>query len=179
MSAVHPGFSKGISEIHNITVQYRAVIYVTLGLCYVGLLPCISFLHQVNCFGAFFLLRATTHPLCPENSEHVRVQSYNSRMVILPHRTFDEVRVFFQPYFSIFSARNWLFGLVLRRTSWIKIYWSISKTTDHSYHFQFFFGCMLFFSAKYGPLKQKAFIFYPKVHFVSSRTQTFIWQDDA
>lgn len=34
--------------------------------------------------------RATTHPLCPENSDHVRVQSYNSRMVILPHRTFDE-----------------------------------------------------------------------------------------
>ena len=59
-----------------------------------GLLPCISFLHQVNFFGAFFLLRATTHPLCPENSDHVRVQSYNSRMVILPHRTFDEVRVY-------------------------------------------------------------------------------------
>lgn len=58
-----------------------------------GLLPCISFLHQVNFFGAFFLLRATTHPLCPENGDHVRVQSYNSRMVILPHRTFDEVRV--------------------------------------------------------------------------------------
>jgi len=36
--------------------------------------------------------RATTHPLCPENGDHVRVPSYNSSMVILPHRTFDEVR---------------------------------------------------------------------------------------
>lgn len=34
--------------------------------------------------------RATTHPLCPENGDHVRVPSYNSSMVILPHRTFDE-----------------------------------------------------------------------------------------
>lgn len=76
MSAVHPGFSNGISEIH-ITVQYRAIM-----------------IHQLNFFGALFFLRATTHPLCPENSDHVRVQSYNSRMVILPHRTFDEVRVF-------------------------------------------------------------------------------------
>lgn len=32
MSAVHPGFSNGISEIH-ITVQYRAIIYITSGPC--------------------------------------------------------------------------------------------------------------------------------------------------
>lgn len=34
--------------------------------------------------------RATEHPLCPENGEYVRVPSYNSSMVILPHKTFDE-----------------------------------------------------------------------------------------
>lgn len=34
--------------------------------------------------------RATTHPLCPENGDHVRVPSYNSSLVILPHTTFDE-----------------------------------------------------------------------------------------
>lgn len=92
MSAVHPGFSKGISEIH-ITVQYRVIIYITSGPC--GSLALYFFASSSQFFGAFFLLRATTHPLCPENSDHVRVQSYNSRMVILPHRTFDEVRVFF------------------------------------------------------------------------------------
>ena len=92
MSAVHPGFSKGTSEIH-INVQYRAIIYITLGPC--EPLALYSFPSSSQFFGEFFLLRATTHPLCPENSDHVRVQSYNSRMVILPHRTFDEVRVFF------------------------------------------------------------------------------------
>ena len=42
--------------------------------------------------GEFYLIRATEHPLCPENGEYVRVPSYNSSMVILPHKTFDEVR---------------------------------------------------------------------------------------
>lgn len=36
------------------------------------------------------LSRATHHPLCPENNEHVRVPSYHSSMVIVPHKTFDE-----------------------------------------------------------------------------------------
>ena len=40
----------------------------------------------------FYFIRATEHPLCPENGEYVRVPSYNSSMVILPHKTFDEVR---------------------------------------------------------------------------------------
>lgn len=42
--------------------------------------------------GEFYFVRATEHPLCPENGEYVRVPSYNSSMVILPHKTFDEVR---------------------------------------------------------------------------------------
>lgn len=92
MSAVHPGFSNGISEIH-ITVQYRAIIYITSGPC--GPLALYFFDSSTQFFWClFFFRRATTHPLCPENSDHVRVQSYNSRMVILPHRAFDEVRVF-------------------------------------------------------------------------------------
>ena len=52
MSAVHPGFSKGISEIH-ITVQYRVIIYITSGPCG-PLALCISLLHQVNFLVHFF-----------------------------------------------------------------------------------------------------------------------------
>ena len=53
------------------------------------------------------------------------------------------------PLFSLvyFSRLKYilLLGLVFRRTSRIKIYWSFSKTTDHSHHFQFFLDvCYLF-----------------------------------
>ena len=38
----------------------------------------------------------------------------------------------------VISARNEFLGMVFHRTSRIKIFWSISKTTDHPYHFKFF-----------------------------------------
>ncbi|XP_071042011.1 stAR-related lipid transfer protein 7, mitochondrial isoform X2 [Parasteatoda tepidariorum] len=34
--------------------------------------------------------RATEHPSCPVNNKYVRVTKYSSRMVIRPHRTYDE-----------------------------------------------------------------------------------------
>lgn len=46
--------------------------------------------------GNFFIsefpnFRAVEHPGIPEDPEHVRVRSYESHMVIRPHRGFDEV----------------------------------------------------------------------------------------
>lgn len=37
------------------------------------------------------LFRAVEHPSLPETQDFVRVHSYQSRMVIRPHRSFDEV----------------------------------------------------------------------------------------
>jgi len=36
--------------------------------------------------------RAVEHPSVPEDPEYVRVRTYESQMVIRPHKTFDEVR---------------------------------------------------------------------------------------
>lgn len=44
-----------------------------------------------NSMTMVLISRATTHPLCPDNDDYVRVPSYNSTMVILPHSGFDEV----------------------------------------------------------------------------------------
>lgn len=35
--------------------------------------------------------RAVEHPSVPEDPEYVRVRTYESQMVIRPHKTFDEV----------------------------------------------------------------------------------------
>lgn len=44
-------------------------------------------------WGVLFLyVRAVKHPGVPETQEFVRVHSYRSRMVIRPHKSFDEVR---------------------------------------------------------------------------------------
>ena len=56
-------------------------------------------------------------------------------------------------------------GLVFRKTSRIKIYWSIGKTTDHSYHFQivFFFrssGSISCFSFREFSTKQNILFSY-------------------
>ncbi len=40
-----------------------------------------------------FSFRAVRHPTMPENQEFVRVHSYQSKMVIRPHKSFDEVRI--------------------------------------------------------------------------------------
>lgn len=37
------------------------------------------------------LFRAVQHPRVPESQEFVRVHSYQSKMVIRPHKSFDEV----------------------------------------------------------------------------------------
>lgn len=37
------------------------------------------------------LYRAVQHPKVPETQEFVRVHSYQSKMVIRPHKSFDEV----------------------------------------------------------------------------------------
>lgn len=39
----------------------------------------------------FVLCRAVQHPRVPETQEFVRVHSYQSKMVIRPHKSFDEV----------------------------------------------------------------------------------------
>lgn len=52
-----------------------------------------SFLH-------FSPSRAVEHPSVPESPEFVRVRSYESQMVIRPHKSFDEV--------SSTSSKRWL-----------------------------------------------------------------------
>lgn len=41
--------------------------------------------------GGLTVPRAVEHPGIPEDPEYVRVRSYESHMVIRPHRSFDEV----------------------------------------------------------------------------------------
>lgn len=42
------------------------------------------------------LVRAVEHPNVPEDPEFVRVRTYESQMVIHPHKSFDEVSSFFK-----------------------------------------------------------------------------------
>lgn len=46
-----------------------------------------------TCIFVFMLYRAVQHPRVPESQDFVRVHSYQSKMVIRPHKSFDEVRV--------------------------------------------------------------------------------------
>ena len=62
------------------------------------------------------------------------------------------------------------------------IWWLLSskERVQWALHlFPFFFGsrCNSLKEDRYGSSKQKAAILYPTMHFVSSRTQTFIWQE--
>ncbi|GIX75810.1 stAR-related lipid transfer protein 7, mitochondrial [Caerostris extrusa] len=59
--------------------------------------------------------RATDHPACPVNNKYVRVTKYSSRMVIRPHRTYDDdgfdyVLTYFDDPQAAFptTAYNWM-----------------------------------------------------------------------
>ena len=62
------------------------------------------------------------------------------------------------------------------------IWWLLSpkERVQWALHlFPFYFGsrCNSLKEDRYGSSKQKAAILYPTIHFVSSRTQTFTWQE--
>lgn len=45
--------------------------------------------------------KAVDHPRCPELGSYVRIQQYQSKMVIEPHTTFDEVRILLKSILEI------------------------------------------------------------------------------
>ena len=61
VSAVYPGFSKRIGEIHNITVQYRAIIYNYIRAMWASCLVFLSFIKSIFLVLFFFSGLLLTH----------------------------------------------------------------------------------------------------------------------